>query len=122
MCTLFRTPCVLCYWLPNGWTLQIDVDDVNTQVFKIKKGEKDLLLTPYTLKTNEMDKKSGMTHQNVRESFETVGTGVRVVRPIAVPVINGITVADERNQSVGMGESSAPYDTSARSNSKEGEN
>ena len=81
-------------------------------MFKIKKGEKDLLLTPYTLKTNKMDKKSGMTHQNVRESFETVGTGVRVVRPIAVPVINGITVADERNQSVGMGESSAPYDTS----------
>ena len=92
-------------------------------MFKIKKGEKDLLLTPYTLKTNEMDKKSGMTHQNVRESFETVGTGVRVVRPIAVPVINGITtVADERNQTFGMGESSAPYDTSARSNSKEGEN
>ena len=96
------------YKVKNGWTLQIDVDDVNTQVFKIKKGEKDLL-TPYTLKTYEMDKESGMTHQNVREFFETVGTGVRAVRP----VINGImAAADEGNQS-------APSDTSDQTQRRE---
>ena len=99
------------YKVKNGWTLQIDVDDVNTQVFKIKKGEKDLL-TPYTLKTYEMDKESGMTHQNVREFFETVGTAARAVRPI-VQVINGITAAaDEGNQS-------APSDTSDQTQRRE---
>ena len=103
------------YKVKNGWTLRIFVDNLNIQVSKIEnentKKEKKTELKPYTLKTYENEKKSVLTHQNVREVFKTVETGVRAVRQIP-DLVQGAT--DETNEPVGLSEGSSPSDTSDR--------
>ena len=66
------------YNVKQHWTLEIDVDGIHTEVYKIK-GTERTKLKPDCLKTYKVDKKSGITHKQVREMLTTVGHGIETV-------------------------------------------
>ena len=66
------------YNVKQHWTLEIDVNGLYTEVYKIKEGERTKL-KPDCVKTYEIDLKYGITHEQIREMLTTVGHGVETV-------------------------------------------
>ena len=66
------------YNVKQHWTLEIDVNGLYTEVYKVKDGERTKL-KPDCVKTYEIDLKYGITHEQIREMLTTVGHGVETV-------------------------------------------
>ena len=67
------------YIVKKHWTLEIDVNGIKTEVYKVK-DEVRTKLTADDVKTYEIDFQSGLfTHQKVREMFKTVNEGMETV-------------------------------------------
>ena len=67
------------YIVKKHWTLEIDVNGIKTEVYKVK-DQVRTKLTADDVKTYEIDFQSGLfTHQKAREMFKTVNEGMETV-------------------------------------------
>ena len=101
------------YKVKQNWKLEIEGIGLDAKVYRIN-GTRTLL-EPDCLKTYDINLRSGITHEQVRDVIKTFGLAVRAARPVAIPVLNAAMDTGEGNEPVGMGEDPLPSGGTQRS-------
>jgi len=101
------------YKVEQNWKLQIEGSGLDAKVYRIN-GDRTLL-EPKKTKQYEINLRSGITQDQVRDGIETFGLAVRAARPVAIPVLNAVMDTDEGNEPVGIGEDPLPSGGTRRS-------
>jgi len=96
------------YQVKQNWKLEIEGIGLDAKVYRINGNR--TLLEPDCLKTYDINLRSGITHEQVRDVIKTFGLAVRAARPVAIPVLNAVMDTDE-----GMDEDPLPSGGTQRS-------